>query len=78
MGLEENKVLRSVIDVMDLLPAVFAVLADEDEGHDPERLERDLLRDCLDEHEVYTTLAEELARTPHRRSPMRRSVWGRW
>lgn len=61
MGLEENKVLRSVIDVMDLLPAVFAVLADEDEGHDPERLETDLLRDRLDEHEVYMTLAEELA-----------------
>lgn len=60
MGVTENKALRSVVDAMDEEPAIFNALADEDEGHDPNKLETTLLRDRFERHEVYMTLAEEL------------------
>jgi hypothetical protein len=60
MGKNEAVVLRGVVDAMDEAPEVFSVLANEDDGHDPGRLETDLLRDRLDRHEVYSSLADEL------------------
>ena len=59
MGLVEGAALRGVVDAIDLEPAIFATLADEDEGHDPDKLETDLLRDRIDRHEIYTRQAEE-------------------
>jgi hypothetical protein len=59
MGADEAVALRGVIDAMELLPAVFASLADEDEGHDPNKLETDLLRDRFDRHAIYSTLATQ-------------------
>ncbi len=59
MGLVEGAALRSVVDAVDLEPAIFATLADEDEGHDPDKLETDLLRDRIDRHAIYTRQAEE-------------------
>jgi hypothetical protein len=59
MGLDEAEALRGVVDAMDMLPAVFEILADEDDGHDPHKLETDLLRDRLDRHAVYADLADK-------------------
>lgn len=58
-GLEESEGLRGVVDAMDAEPAVFASLADRDGGNDPKRLETELLRDRLDQHDAYVELAEE-------------------
>jgi hypothetical protein len=52
--------LRGVADAMDLQPAIFDALADEDEGHDPNKLEIALLHDRFDRHEIYSSLAAEL------------------
>ena len=35
-------------------------MADEDEGHDPTKLETALLRDRLDRHGIYSSLATEV------------------
>ncbi len=59
MGLVEGAALRGVVDAVDLEPAIFNTLADEDEGHEPDTLETDLLRDRIDRHEIYTRQAEE-------------------
>ena len=59
MGLVEGAALRGVVDAIDLEPAIFASLADEDDGHDPDKLETDLLRERLDRHAIYTRQAEE-------------------
>jgi len=64
IGPAESKALRGVIAAIDSQPQVFASLADEDEGHDPSRLETNLLRDRLDRHDLYLALAiktEQLA-----------------
>lgn len=45
---------------MDAEPAIFSVLADEDEGHDPNKLETALLRDRFDRQQVYAELAAEV------------------
>ena len=58
MGLVEAKALRGVVGAIDLEPAIFASLADEDEGHDPNKVETDLVRDRFDRHEIYTLQAE--------------------
>jgi hypothetical protein len=63
MGLVEAAALRGTLDAIDLEPAVFASLADEDEGHDPKKVETDLLRERFNRHEIYTRLAEELTAT---------------
>ena len=60
MGLKEAVALRSVIDAMDAEPAIFGVLADEDEGHDPGKLETALIRDRFDRHQAYAGVAAEL------------------
>jgi hypothetical protein len=49
-----------VVDAMDLQPGIFEALADEDEGHDPNKLETELLRDRFDRHEIYLSLAAEV------------------
>jgi len=59
MGLVEAAALRECVGAVDLEPAIFAPLADEDEGRDPDKLETDLLRDRFDRHEIYTRMAEE-------------------
>lgn len=59
MGEEEAEALRGVVDAMDLQPALFDSLADEDEGHDPNKLETSLLRDRLDRHAIYLALAAQ-------------------
>ena len=63
MGLVEAAALRGTLDAIDLEPAVFSSLADEDEGHDPEKVETDLLRERFNRHEIYTRLADELTAT---------------
>ena len=60
MGLKEAAALRSVVDAMDAEPAIFGVLADEDEGHDPGKLETALIRDRFDRHQVYAEMTAEL------------------
>lgn len=66
MGEEESAALRGVIDAIDLQPAVFQSLADDDEGHDPNKVETELLRERLDTHAIYSRIAEKLydAATP--------------
>jgi hypothetical protein len=59
MGADEAAALRGVVDAMDVQPAVFDSLADDDEGHDPNKLETALLRDRFDRHEIYSSLAAE-------------------
>ncbi len=59
MGLAEAEKLRSVVDAMELEPAIFGVLADEDEGHDPNKLEVDIIRDRFERHQICAELAEE-------------------
>ena len=59
MGLKEAEALRSVVDAMDVEPGVFGVLADEDSGHDPGKLETSLIRDRFDRHQVYAGLAAD-------------------
>ena len=60
MGADEAAALRGVVDAMDLQPAAFDSLADDDEGHDPNKLETALLRDRFDRHEIYASLAAEI------------------
>ena len=60
MGADEAEALRGVVDAMDVQPAAFDSLADDDEGHDPNKLETALLRDRFDRHEIYASLAVEL------------------
>jgi len=60
MGADEAEALRGVVDAMELSPGVFDSLADEDEGHDPTKLETALLRDRLDRHGIYSSLATEV------------------
>ena len=63
MGLIEAGPLRGTLDAIDPMPAAFASLADEDEGHDPTKVETDLLRERFDRHQIYTELADELTAT---------------
>ena len=59
-GAKEGLALRGVLDAVDLEPAMFASLADEDEGHDPGKLETDLLRERFDCHQIYSSIADEM------------------
>src|SRR4051794_29259533 len=63
IGKEESQAMQGVIDAMELEPALFASLADEDEGHDPNKLEIPLLRDRLTRHDLYAALAAEFEAT---------------
>lgn len=60
MGLEEGKALRCMPDAMDLEPAIFGVLADEDEGDDPGKLETNLIRERFERWQVYLELSNKL------------------
>ncbi len=60
LGSKEGLALRGVLDAVDLEPAMFAALADEDEGHDPGKLETDLLRERFDCHQIYSSIADEM------------------
>ena len=61
LGADEATALRSVVDAMEAEPAIFSVLADEDEGHHPNKLETDLLRDRFDRQQLYAELSAEVA-----------------
>src|SRR5262249_3962913 len=60
MGDDESVALQGVIDAIEVEPALFASLADEDEGYDPNKLETELLRDRFARRDIYASLAEEL------------------
>ena len=60
LGRKEGLALRGVLDAIDLEPAMFASLADEDEGHDQGKLETDLLRERFDCHQIYSSIADEM------------------
>ncbi|KYF78504.1 hypothetical protein BE20_24230 [Sorangium cellulosum] len=57
----EHAMLNKVLDVVDMKPALFESLADQDEGMDPNRLETALLRDRIEKHLLFSKLAESLA-----------------
>lgn len=57
----EPEALLAVLDGVDQSPEYFKSLADEDEGHDPNKFETDLLRDRLARRELYRKVAEAMA-----------------
>ncbi|KYF78747.1 hypothetical protein BE11_38730 [Sorangium cellulosum] len=57
----EHAVLRKVLDVVDMKPALFESLADQDEGMDPNRFETALLRERLEKHLLFSNVAESLS-----------------
>lgn len=61
MGTDESTALRSVVDAIDLSPAVFESLADEDEGNDPKRVETDLIRQRFTQHALYSQLSRDIS-----------------
>jgi len=60
-GKDEEDALRAVLAVIERDPASFRVLADKDDGRDPERVETELLRARLDRRAVLARVAERLA-----------------
>jgi hypothetical protein len=60
VGDGESRVLQTLVDAMELRPALFAVLADEDDGDDPEALETSLIRKRFAMRDTYAALAAEL------------------
>jgi hypothetical protein len=56
----EAKMLGTVIDVVEYAPHYFASLADQDEGHDPNRLETPLLRDRLERRVIMGEINDAL------------------
>lgn len=56
----EAEMLGTVIDVIEYVPQYFASLADQDQGHDPTRLETPLLRDRLERRVIMGQLADVL------------------
>ncbi|WP_438027035.1 hypothetical protein [Sorangium sp. So ce233] len=57
----EHVMLRKVLDVVDMKPALFESLADQDEGMDPNRFETALLRERLEKHLLFSNVAESLS-----------------
>lgn len=57
----ESDVLRSLIGLCEKSPQYFAVLADRDQGSDPNRLETQLLRERLERRDLLDGLSNELA-----------------
>ncbi|WP_437677573.1 hypothetical protein [Sorangium sp. So ce131] len=57
----EHAMLNKVLDVVDMKPALFESLADQDEGMDPNRFETALLRERIEKHLLFSKLAESLA-----------------
>lgn len=60
LGKDESTALQSVIRAMELRPELFAMLADEDEGGDPSKLETALLRDRFIRRDDYSEVAAAL------------------
>jgi|GEM_PF-1187129 len=60
-GKDEEDALRAVLAVIEHNPGAFQVLADKDDGHDPARVETELLRARLDRRAVLARLAERVA-----------------
>jgi hypothetical protein len=57
----EEAALTAVLDTVDAAPQYFTVLADKDNGRDPERFETDVLRERLERRAILAELAAELA-----------------
>ncbi|WP_437654003.1 hypothetical protein [Sorangium sp. So ce1182] len=57
----EHAMLHKVLDVVEMKPALFESLADQDEGMDPNRFESALLRDRIEKHLLFSKVAESLA-----------------
>jgi hypothetical protein len=57
----EHAMLKKVLDVVDMKPALFESLADQDEGMDPNRVETALLRDRIEKHRLFSEVAESLS-----------------
>jgi len=60
IGAEESQAMRGVIDAIDYAPALFDSLADKDDGVDPNVVETPLLRQRLDEYDLWQGLADDL------------------
>jgi hypothetical protein len=57
----EHPLLLRVLQVVDLKPALFESLADEDEGMDPQKFETALLRERIQKHLRFTQIDETLS-----------------
>jgi hypothetical protein len=57
----ESEVLARLLPAIDRHPAYFASLADQDEGHDPTKLETGLIADRLARRELLATLLKPLS-----------------
>ena len=56
----EAEMLGNVLSVVEYAPHYFASLADQDEGHDPGRLETPLLRDRLERRVIMGQISDAL------------------
>lgn len=56
----ESAAIGSILDTVDLTPAHFAVLGDDDSGKDPDRFETELLRDRLARRDLLARVVAEL------------------
>jgi hypothetical protein len=56
----EEEMLGAIADVIAYAPQYFVSLADEDEGHDPDQLEVDLVRDRLERRTLITGISKAL------------------
>ncbi|WP_437984203.1 hypothetical protein [Sorangium sp. So ce117] len=65
----EHAILHKVLDVVDMKPALFESLAEQDEGMDPNRLETALLRERIEKHLLFS---ETSPPRPPRGGPARR------
>jgi hypothetical protein len=57
----EDAAVLAILEAVDVRPALFESLADQDGGHDPKRFETDFLRDSLRKRDVLAKAARELA-----------------
>jgi hypothetical protein len=57
----EHDMMLKVLQVVDLKPALFESLADQDEGMDPRAFESMLLRDRIEKHRLFSRIAEKLS-----------------
>ncbi len=56
----EHAMLHLVLDVVDLKPALFESIADQDEGTNPKVFETPLLRERIEKHRLFGEIAAEL------------------
>ena len=60
-GKDEEYALRAVLAVIERDPGAFRVLADKDDGRDPERVETELLRARMERRGLLARIAERVA-----------------